>query len=67
MSGVVGPLGVARQKFEVELDGLKRELDQDWGWAPQGTRWILPVAAVAAGFVTGEVVKRKLRRLFDRP
>ena len=54
-------VGRARARFEREIDGVRTTLDREWGWAPQGARWILPVAAIAAGFVAGGNLRRRLR------
>lgn len=63
MSAELDPVEVARRRFEAELDGVKRTLESDWGWTPRGTRWILPVTAIAAGFLAGGAAKRAVRRL----
>jgi hypothetical protein len=59
-------VAAARERFERELDAVRRTLDEEWGWAPRGSRWIAPVVAVAAGYLFAGAVRRAARRLIDR-
>jgi hypothetical protein len=55
---------LARSRFVAQVDAVREDLDRDWGWAPKGARWLLPLAGVAAGIFAGGALLRVVRRLF---
>ena len=56
-------LASTRERFAVDLDELRGNLQEELGWAPRGLRWIVPIVALAAGLAAGIALKRNLPRL----
>jgi hypothetical protein len=52
----------ARERFARDLQDVRDALDDEWGWAPRGARWILPAVAVATGVFAGGALRKRLRR-----
>jgi hypothetical protein len=59
---VTDPVVEARARFEGEVAEVRRTLDEEWGWAPRGARWIAPVVAVAVGFLAASALRKGARR-----
>jgi len=61
-------LPVAREEFEKRLTALREEVARELGRFPRPGPWLLPLAAVAAGFALGwkarggRPARRALRR-----
>lgn len=60
MTKVPAELDSARERFAAELSDVRENLHEDFGWAPRGLRWVVPMVALAAGVFAGAVVKRNL-------
>lgn len=58
----VPDVAAARQRFVNDLQGVRNTLNEEWGWAPRGARWILPAVAIATGIFAGGVLRKQLRR-----
>jgi hypothetical protein len=60
-------LTVSRRRFEARWADLQAALESELGWAPRASRWVLLLAAAAAGFALGgglgsRLLRRRLRR-----
>jgi len=63
-----GDVAESRRRFAAELDGLRRLLDRDLGWAPRRAAWIWPVVGLAAGVSAALWWRtRRPRRELPRP
>lgn len=56
----------SRQRFERSLEDLRAAVDRELGWAPNISRWALPLVAAAVGVALGMTVRRNLPRLRER-